>query len=150
MGPAIPNCPTNQQIARSARRCCAGRYQNRKNLWITRSSRRRFECGKRADFRKPGRLRGVQKAAGGGRQRLAVSGFFRLAFGPLAGRELAWGIGSRRLFGTGQAGLPAAALGCRASLSCIWIQVFAYPIGKPPAAPVDTALGAINSGEICG
>ena len=94
----------------------------------------------------------MQEAAAAGGEEAALGGFwfFRLAFGALAGRGLAWGMGGGRLFGAGQAGLLAAALVCGAELSCIWIQVFAYQTGKRPAAPVDAAKRAIKSGKICG
>ncbi|MGP1518017.1 MAG: hypothetical protein ACTTJV_10415 [Ottowia sp.] len=39
----------------------------------------------------------------------------------------------------------------RRRLACeIWIQNFAEKSGKPPAAPVNTAQGAIKTGKICG
>ena len=95
--PAISDCLSNRQIARSARGCCDGCYRFRRNLWI--------------------------------------SWFFGVC---------GWGWGgclARRWADEGAV--------------CFWgahvcLHDFAYQIGKPPAAPVNTAKYAINSVEICG
>ena len=158
--PAIPRlyldtrfCLANRQKPRSARQCCAARYQIRKNLWITnpcgllakpllaglgassgrfsglRPKRRRLPTVIRRDSVRRGKPQTRPTPA-----RLASPRFFerpkRLRRHPRRfPRPRRW------------PGRPSVH---------IQIQDFAYQMCKSPAAPVNTAQCAIKSGEICG
>ena len=152
--PAIPRlyldirfCLANRQKPCSARKHCAGRYQNRKKLWITCPCGPVFKPLLAGFGASSGRFSGLRPK----RRRLpTVIRRDSVCRGKPQTRPTPARLASPRFFERpkrlrrhpGRFPRPRRWPG-RPSVH-IQIQDFAYRIGKRPAAPVDTAIAAIK------
>ena len=117
----IPSiCSKNRQTLRNARQYCETRYQNRKNLWISRPIRRPET-----------RMKATHRATANPAQASRIA--------PQPSRPR---LSDFRL--------PGFQTARRGHAREIWIQNFDEKTGKPAAAPFNAAKHAIKTGEICG